>query len=511
MEVREATRTSSSSQESDLLDRSVRKIKDDFARPDIGTTGVASYKDKLLVAENPIALTFFTVPEYMEEDSDTDDDPDDDTPVVLLSKAEKQRIRAPWMNALIIKAFYHKPLGYSYIYPRQDPIPTLTLIKVNQKRGKNTIDLSSIEEHEQKEFGPCLLVERRRPRRKVSSSVETPQKQAAGICHSKENRSGNVLTRKPGSGARNPTSTSHNGNTATTFNASQKPNGQLATAQDTEPVNSNGKQTVHLSKGKSIKPDVGHRSTYLASNQNGIASPLLAQKDIQTMCMASVKPTPCTTPSDIDSISHKPQHPPTLSSNHPFFSIKVLRSSTDGEPIPRVSHKPQDPGGSSKQWKVFAAGDSNVLSTTTRLPGASTMERTSNNASMVKPASLKKRVESLGFHPLDADPNSGNANEVRSTLRLGLKFQRRKHLNRQNSWPYQTTQTVFSPEPPILQLPALVGLNENGIPVHPNPSTSPNPKGDGVRDHSVTVPFSECPDGRQCAKRELNDPQPQVS
>ncbi|GKV13023.1 hypothetical protein SLEP1_g24101 [Rubroshorea leprosula] len=83
-----------------------------------GTSGAVSFKDKLVGAESPVAITFSTIPSYMEEESDVDEDPEDDTPVVLLSKAEKQRIRAPWMNALIVKAFHHKPLGYNYIFPR---------------------------------------------------------------------------------------------------------------------------------------------------------------------------------------------------------------------------------------------------------------------------------------------------------------------------------------------------------------------------------------------------------
>ncbi|GKV15349.1 hypothetical protein SLEP1_g26146 [Rubroshorea leprosula] len=44
----------------------------------------------------------------MDEDSDVDDDPNDDSPVVLLSKEEKQRIRAPWMNALIVEEDLHR-------------------------------------------------------------------------------------------------------------------------------------------------------------------------------------------------------------------------------------------------------------------------------------------------------------------------------------------------------------------------------------------------------------------
>ncbi|GKV28433.1 hypothetical protein SLEP1_g37492 [Rubroshorea leprosula] len=77
-----------------------------------------SYRDKLMGKENPVTLSFNTIPSYMEEESDIDDDPEDDTPIVLLSRAEKRRIREPWMNAIIIKAFHPKPLGYNYVFPR---------------------------------------------------------------------------------------------------------------------------------------------------------------------------------------------------------------------------------------------------------------------------------------------------------------------------------------------------------------------------------------------------------
>ncbi|GLT77971.1 hypothetical protein SLA2020_495230 [Shorea laevis] len=171
MQVREAIKIFSSPQEIDLLGRSVKKIKGADSEQSLGRApkmeaivqqdksntsneGAAatvtmvdvdhtnnegeaqndtnmtegdgnlefrvplSYKDKLTGSENPVAISFSTIPAYMDEESDEDDDPNDDSPVVLLSKAEKQRIRAPWMNALIVKAFCHKPLGYNFIFPR---------------------------------------------------------------------------------------------------------------------------------------------------------------------------------------------------------------------------------------------------------------------------------------------------------------------------------------------------------------------------------------------------------
>ncbi|GKV39172.1 hypothetical protein SLEP1_g46980 [Rubroshorea leprosula] len=161
MQVREAIKIFSSPQETDLLGRSVKKIKGaesvhslgeapmmeanvqpreansfpgegtvnvtmvDVAHTGNGgetqddtnmsegdgnqeTRGPMSYKDKLTGSENPVAISFSTIPAYMDEDSDVDDDPNDDSHVVLLSKAEKQRIRAPWMNALIVEEDLHR-------------------------------------------------------------------------------------------------------------------------------------------------------------------------------------------------------------------------------------------------------------------------------------------------------------------------------------------------------------------------------------------------------------------
>ncbi|GKV33307.1 hypothetical protein SLEP1_g41833 [Rubroshorea leprosula] len=77
-----------------------------------------SYKDKLLLEEKSEGISFATIPNYLDEDSDVDEDPTSDIPVILLSKAEKRRIREPWANALIIKAFAPKPVGYNFLYPR---------------------------------------------------------------------------------------------------------------------------------------------------------------------------------------------------------------------------------------------------------------------------------------------------------------------------------------------------------------------------------------------------------
>ncbi len=46
--------------------------------------------------------------------SDVEDNMDDDIPVILLSKAEKEQINAPWRSALIIKVF-GKSIGFKYM------------------------------------------------------------------------------------------------------------------------------------------------------------------------------------------------------------------------------------------------------------------------------------------------------------------------------------------------------------------------------------------------------------
>ncbi|GKV12610.1 hypothetical protein SLEP1_g23732 [Rubroshorea leprosula] len=81
-----------SSEESDLLDRSDQPnpqgtlMDEDLPTGNIpqpsGATAGTSYKDKLLVVENPSVISFSTIPGYMEEDSDVDDDPDDDAPPI---------------------------------------------------------------------------------------------------------------------------------------------------------------------------------------------------------------------------------------------------------------------------------------------------------------------------------------------------------------------------------------------------------------------------------------------
>ena len=54
------------------------------------------------------------IEETNEVASDVEDNMDDDIPVILLSKAKKERIHAPWRSALIIKVF-GKSVGFKYM------------------------------------------------------------------------------------------------------------------------------------------------------------------------------------------------------------------------------------------------------------------------------------------------------------------------------------------------------------------------------------------------------------
>lgn len=85
----------------------------------MGTTSQASYRDKLAGSIPGAFAEAFQIDRYMEEDSDDDTSPEacDDSPRILLIRAEKARIRAPWRDALIVKP-YGKPLEYHYLLNR---------------------------------------------------------------------------------------------------------------------------------------------------------------------------------------------------------------------------------------------------------------------------------------------------------------------------------------------------------------------------------------------------------
>ncbi|GKV25513.1 hypothetical protein SLEP1_g34945 [Rubroshorea leprosula] len=140
-------------QEADLLARSVKKIKNNtIIRPngvcseitmtephessvtatqsaeqppaavvpdamDISTS--LSFADLLRKEDNdPTIIEFSTQSNYLDEDSDVEEASEENIPSVLLSKANKKRIRLPWVNSIIIKAAFAESVGYSFIYPR---------------------------------------------------------------------------------------------------------------------------------------------------------------------------------------------------------------------------------------------------------------------------------------------------------------------------------------------------------------------------------------------------------
>ena len=79
-----------------------------------------SFKDKL-VGEIPGAYSqAFVFTDQMEVDSDSDEEIEeimDGFATVCLSKETKQRIQAPWKNAIIVKVF-GKNVGYNYLHSK---------------------------------------------------------------------------------------------------------------------------------------------------------------------------------------------------------------------------------------------------------------------------------------------------------------------------------------------------------------------------------------------------------
>lgn len=78
-----------------------------------------SYRDKLAGSIPGAFAEAFQIDIYREEDSDDDTPAEggDGSPRILLTRAEKARIRAPWRDALIVKP-YGKPLEYHYLANR---------------------------------------------------------------------------------------------------------------------------------------------------------------------------------------------------------------------------------------------------------------------------------------------------------------------------------------------------------------------------------------------------------
>ena len=77
-----------------------------------------SYKDSLVNPEgfwqDLTMQDSIHTEETNEVASDIEDNMDDDIPMILLSKAKKEQIHAPWRSALIIKAF-GKSVGFKYM------------------------------------------------------------------------------------------------------------------------------------------------------------------------------------------------------------------------------------------------------------------------------------------------------------------------------------------------------------------------------------------------------------
>ena len=61
-----------------------------------------------------LRIFYANIESDQDEESDQDDNSNDTSPLILLSKEDKQHIRAPWRSTLIIKAF-GKSLGFKYI------------------------------------------------------------------------------------------------------------------------------------------------------------------------------------------------------------------------------------------------------------------------------------------------------------------------------------------------------------------------------------------------------------
>ncbi|GKV17362.1 hypothetical protein SLEP1_g27876 [Rubroshorea leprosula] len=111
-------------QEADLLIRSVKRIKGDGNPPIAEEYQLyeappkqLSYRDMVSCLE-PAAILCDSSnrEEILDEDSDYEDD--GSIPTILISKEEKRRIRMPWLNSIIIKAFGTEKAGYNFILPR---------------------------------------------------------------------------------------------------------------------------------------------------------------------------------------------------------------------------------------------------------------------------------------------------------------------------------------------------------------------------------------------------------
>ncbi|GMY12064.1 receptor like protein 30 [Fagus crenata] len=134
--------SSPSPEEEDLIRRSTKKQKGEgsFLPP----RTLRSYRDLVVNPEGCWQDQIMQDPLHTEEineaASDVEDNIEDDIPVILLSKAEKERINAPWRSALIIKVFDTCPskiVPSSPASPRTpEPIPPPTSKQDSSNYGK---------------------------------------------------------------------------------------------------------------------------------------------------------------------------------------------------------------------------------------------------------------------------------------------------------------------------------------------------------------------------------------
>ncbi|OMP05267.1 reverse transcriptase [Corchorus capsularis] len=85
----------------------------------VANANVSSYRDMLLADSEEAQISVTYSPSCLHDISDSDSESDDEEGVasIYLSKEEKRRIRAPWVNALIVKA-YGRNVGYKFLFPR---------------------------------------------------------------------------------------------------------------------------------------------------------------------------------------------------------------------------------------------------------------------------------------------------------------------------------------------------------------------------------------------------------
>jgi len=116
-------------EEGQELARSNKKVKDSHNEVHVdtnrlpGSTSFASkfsFRDKL-VGDIPEAYSqAFTYSDHMDADSESDEETEelcDGMAAVCLSKETKQRIRAPWAKALIVKVF-GKIVGFNFLHAK---------------------------------------------------------------------------------------------------------------------------------------------------------------------------------------------------------------------------------------------------------------------------------------------------------------------------------------------------------------------------------------------------------